>query len=89
MKSMCAFIDIKQMYDSVLHESLWDISCEYGIDNFLIAAIRTLCKNRLTSYCINDILSHWLHIDIGECQGGVIAPWLFNFYIGAEFLNNI
>lgn len=78
----CAFLDIKQAYDSVPRELLFRILKEYyKIDLELVNLIEALYQNTEARVHVNNCQSPLFPLPSGVKQGCVMSPLLFTIFI--------
>ncbi|KAJ4445892.1 hypothetical protein ANN_12578 [Periplaneta americana] len=74
------FIDLKNAYDSVKREVLYNILIEFGIPKKLVRLIIKMCLSETYSRVrIGQFLSDAFPIHCGLKQGDALSPLLFNF----------
>ncbi|KAJ4446063.1 hypothetical protein ANN_12749 [Periplaneta americana] len=73
------FIDLKNAYDSVKREVLYDILIEFGIPKKLVRLIKMCLSETYSRVRIGQFLSDAFPIHCGLNQGDALSPLLFNF----------
>ena len=79
-KNIC-FIDYTKAFDCVDHNKLWKILQEMGIPDYLTCLLRNLYAGQEATVRTRHGTTEWLQIRKGVCQGCILSPCLFNFYI--------
>ena len=79
-KNIC-FIDYTKAFDCVDHNKLWKILQEMGIPDYLTCLLRNLYAGQEATVRTRHGKTEWLQIRKGVCQGCILSPCLFNFYI--------
>ena len=74
------FIDFSMSFDSVTHETLFDLLCKIDIDRRDFNIIHDLYYNQKAGVRINGETSDLFKIQKGVRQGCVLSPDLFNLY---------
>ena len=76
------FIDLEKAYDRVLEiNKLWRVLQEYGIDEHLLMAIKSLYCQPEVCVRVNDKQSKSFNAGVGFRQGCVLSPILFIIYM--------
>ena len=76
------FIDYTKAFDCVDHNKLWKILKEMGIPDHLICLLRNLMQVRKQQLELDmEQQTDWFQIGKGVCQGCILSPCLFNFYV--------
>ena len=75
------FIDYAKAFDCVDHNKLWKILKEMGIPDHLTCFLRNLYSVQESTVRAGHGTTDWLQIGKGICQGCILSPCLFNFYI--------
>ena len=85
-----AYVDFVKAYDKVNQELLWLILARRGVPKKLINLIKAFHEGSLASVKIDGILSELFELKCGLKQGSVIAPLLFNIFLGSaiEIIHN-
>ena len=64
------------------HNKLWKILKEMGIPDHLICLLRNLMQVRKQQLELDmEQQTDWFQIGKGVCQGCILSPCLFNFYV--------
>ena len=75
------FIDYTKAFDCVDHNKLWKILEEMGIPDQLTCLLRNLYAGQEATVRTGHGTTHWFQIGKGVCQGCILSPCLFNFYV--------
>ena len=81
------YIDFVKAYDKVNQELLWVVLTKRGVPPKLVQLIKSFHKGSMASVKIDGILSKLFELKMGLKQGSVIAPLLFNIFLGAIIEN--
>jgi hypothetical protein len=73
------FIDLKEAYDSVMNEVLYNILIEFGIPMKLVRLIKMCLNETYSRVQVGKNLSDMVPIRNGLKQGDALSSWLFNF----------
>ena len=73
-----AFIDLKAAFDSIDHQSLWNILQKIGVPGKHLSLFKELYAGAESCVRINRAHSDWFNIRSGVRQGCIAAPDLFN-----------
>ena len=63
------------------HNKLWKILKEMGIPDHLTCLLRNLYAGQEATVRIGHGMTDWFQIGKGVCQGYILSPCLFNFYV--------
>jgi len=74
-------IDYAKAFDCVDHNKLWKILKEMGIPNHLTCLLRNLYTRQRATVRTGHGTTDWFQIGKGVCQGCILSPCLFNFYV--------
>ena len=74
------FIDYAKAFDCVDHNKLWKIFKEMGILDHLTCLMRNLYAGQEATVRTRHG-TDWIQIRKGVCQGCILSPCLFNFYV--------
>ena len=74
-------IDYAKAFDCVDHHKLWKILEEMGISDDLTCLLRNLQAGQKAKVRTGHGTTDWLQIGKGVCQGSILPPCLFNFYV--------
>ena len=77
------YIDFVKAYDKVNQELLWVVLAKRGVPPKLIRLIRAFHEGSKASVKIDGVLSEVFELTMGLKQGSIIAPLLFNIFIGS------
>jgi hypothetical protein len=75
------FIDIKNTYDSVMREVLYNILIEFGIPMKLTRLIKMCLNETYSRVWVGKLVSYTFPIRNGFKQGDALAPLLFNYVV--------
>ena len=75
------FIDYAKAFDYVDHDKLWKILKEMGIPDHLTCLLRNLYAVQEATVRMRHGTMDWFQIGKGVCQGYILSPCLFNFYV--------
>ena len=68
-------------FDCVDHNKLWKILKEMGIPNHPTYLLRNLYAGQEATVRTGHGKTDWFQIGKGVCQGCILSPCLFNFYV--------
>jgi hypothetical protein len=77
--STVLFVDVKDAYDLVRREVLYNILIEFGVPMKLVRPIKMCLNKMFIKVCIGKHLSENFPIQNGPKQGDALSPLLFNF----------
>ena len=80
MSTFC-FIDYAKAFDCVDHNKLWKILKKMEIPDHLTCLLRNLYAGKEATVRTGHGTTAWFHIGKGVCQGYILSPCLFNFYV--------
>ena len=69
------------------HNKLWKILKELGIPDYFIYLLRNLYASEEATVRTGDGTMGWFKLGKGVCQGYILSPCLFNFYVEYIMLN--
>ena len=75
------FVDLQKAFDTVRREELWKALVEHGVDNKLIAAIKSIYLNPKSEVQISGKTSVEFSINTGVRQGCILSPLLFIIFM--------
>ena len=75
------FIDYAKDFDCVDQNKLWKILKEMGISDHLTCLLRYLFAGQEATVKTGHGTRDWFQIGKGVCQGCILSPCLFNFYV--------
>ena len=75
------FIDYAKAFDCVDHNQLWKILKEMGIPEHLTYFLRNLYAGPEATVRTGHGTTDWFQIGKGVCQGCILSPCLFKFYV--------
>ena len=76
-----SFIDYVKAFDCVDHNKLWKILKEMGIPDHFTCLLRNLYAGQESRVRTGRGTMDWFQIGKGVCQGCILSPCLFKFYI--------
>ena len=76
---MC-FVDLKQAYDTVWRNGLWEVLRVRGVRPKLLRLIQALYKDTTSCVRSEGDLSEWFSVEAGVRQGCVLSPLMFNIF---------
>ena len=80
-KVYSCFVDLSQAFDRVDHFILGEKLLDKDIPCNLINILMSYLRNQTASVSWNNCFSNFRYIEFGVRQGGILSPFLFNFYI--------
>ena len=80
-KAYVAFIDLSKAFDKVNHFILAHKLLEASIPPDIVLILIHYLRNQKARVCWNEAKGHYIHINNGVRQGGILSPFLFKFYI--------
>jgi hypothetical protein len=80
LETRLLFLDIKSAFDRVPRELLWWSLQVCGVDPKLIRVLQALYRDRKGELNI-DGAAHTMRVSGGTCQGALVAPRLFSYYL--------
>lgn len=80
-KLCCAFIDLKQAFDTVWRKGLWDKLLNIRINGKCFNLIKNMYNNIKSCVSKNSELSNFFTSNIGVRQGENLSPLLFSIYL--------
>ena len=75
------FIDYAKAFNCMDHNNLWKIVKEMGIPDHLTCLLRNLYAGQEATVRTGHGTTDWFQIGKGLCQGYILSPCLFNFYM--------
>ena len=75
------FIDYAKAFDCLDHNKLWTILQEMEIPDHLTCFLRNLYAGQEATFRSGHGNRDWFQIGKGVCQGCILSPCLFNFYV--------
>ena len=73
--------DYTKAFDCVDHNKLWKIIKDVGIPDYLTCLLRNLYAGQEATIRTGHGITDWFKIGKGVCQGCILSPCLFNFYV--------
>ena len=86
--SFC-FIGYAKAFGCVGHNTLWKILKEMGIPDPLTCLLRNLYAGQEATVRTGHRTTDWFQIGKGVCQGCILSPCLFNFYMTPPFWQKV
>jgi len=80
------FVNLDKAYDRVPCEMLWGVLREYGVDDRLLLAVKSLYSCSEVWVRVRRVKSRPFTIGVGLRQGCVLSPLLFKVYISGSQL---
>ena len=81
------FIDYAKAFDCVDHNKLWKILKVMGIPDHLTCLLRNLYAGQEATVRTGHGTTDWFQVGKGVCQGCILSPCLFNFYVKSIMRN--
>ena len=75
------FTDYAKAFDWVDHKKPWKILREMGIPDHLTCLLRNLYAGQEATVKTGHGKTDWFQMGKGVCQGCILSPCLFNFYV--------
>src|ERR1700744_1841205 len=75
------FIDLEKAFDRVPRQRLFEVLSEYGVDGFLLEAIKSLYVGRRAGVSLDGELSKSFEVGEGVRQGCCLSPLLFIIFM--------
>lgn len=82
-KGIVTFVDMSKAFDTVDHFILGKKLLEENIPIDLIYMLMHYLRNQSANVVWNDASSKYYNLEFGVRQGGILSPFLFNFYINS------
>jgi len=80
-KLYCAFIDLKQAFDTVWRAGLWQKLLSYNINGKFFKVIKSMYNGIKSCVTVNGTCSNFFNSNIGVRQGENLSPILFSLYL--------
>ena len=80
-KLFCAFIDLKQAFDTIWRDGLWQKLPQFNINGKCYRLIKNMYDNIKSSVMVDGGVSNYFSCNIGLRQGENLSPFLFNIYL--------
>ena len=80
-KLFCAFIDLKQAFDTVWRDGLWWKLFNCDIDGKCLRLIKNLYNNIKSCLIVNGEQTDFFSCNVGLRQGKNLSPFLFSVYL--------
>ena len=77
----CTFIDLKQAFDRVWREGLWEKISNYNINGKCLRIIQSIYSNIKSCVIVNGNKTDFFLSNIGVRQGENLSPLLFNLFL--------
>ena len=71
-------MDLSKAFDTINHQLLLPKLHAYGFSQQALAIVCSYLSNRKQRIKINNVFSSWKDLILGEPQGSVIEPLIFN-----------
>ena len=65
----------------MVHNKVWKILKEMGVSDHLTCLLRNLHAGQEATVRTRDRITDWFQIEKEVCQGCILSPCLFNFYV--------
>ena len=75
------FIDYAKAFDCVDHNKLWKVLQEMGMPDHLTCLLRNLYAGQEATVRTRHGKTDWFKIRKEVCQGCILSPCFFNFYV--------
>jgi retron-type reverse transcriptase len=72
------FVDLKQAYNSIVRDTLWNEMIQLGISAKLVRMFKACMINSRYKVKFNSVISEEFTVNTGVRQGDVLSPVLFN-----------
>lgn len=80
-KLHCAFIDLKQAFDRVWRDGLWEKLMKYHINGKCLRIIQNMYSNIKSCVLVNNCKTDFFISNIGVRQGENLSPFLFSIFL--------
>ena len=80
-KLYVCFVDLKQAFDSVQRESLFQVLLRIGVNDKFLKAVIAMYEMVLSCVRIEDRLTDYFECPLGLRQGCILSPILFSIFI--------
>lgn len=80
-KLFCAFIDLKQAFDTVWRSGLWSKLINYNVNGKFLNVIKSMYNQAKSCVSKDGQKSSYFKCNIGVRQGENLSPILFSFYL--------
>ena len=80
-KLFCAFIDLKQAFDTIWRSGLWSKLINNNINGKCLNLIKSMYANIKSCVAVNGHKSNYFPSNIGVRQGENLSPILFSLYL--------
>ncbi|XP_053379986.1 uncharacterized protein LOC128548636 [Mercenaria mercenaria] len=90
-KLFCAFIDLRQAFDTVWRSGLWSKLIELNVNGKFLNVIKSIYNQAKSCVMKNGQKSDYFNCNIGVRQGENLSPLLFSMYLNdlhEYFVNN-
>lgn len=87
-KLYVCFVDLRQAFDSVQREPLFDVLMQYGMNGKFMKAIVAIYQNVLSCVRIEDRMTDFFECPVGVRQGCILSPQIFSLFIN-EIANSV
>ena len=76
-------MDLSKAFDAINHDLLIAKLHAYGFSKESLILIKSYFRNRRQRTKVNLSFSSWSELALGEPQGSVLGPLLFNIYMAS------
>ena len=76
-------MDLEKAYDKVDREAMWRVLGMYGINGQLLKVVQNLYEKSEACVRVCREEGDWFEVGVGQSQGCVMSPWLFNLLMDA------
>lgn len=80
-KIFCAFIDLKQAFDTVWRDGLWHKLLNYNITGKCFRLINNMYSDIKSYLTVNGTQTNFFSCNVGLRQGEKLSPFLFSIYL--------
>lgn len=80
-KLFCAFIDLKQAFDTVWRDGLWQKLTECNINGKCYDLIKNMYSNIKSCVMVNGDKTNFFNCNVGLRQGENLSPFLFTVFL--------
>ena len=80
-KLFCAFIDLKQAFDTIWRDGLWWKLVNFNINGKCFKLIKNMYSNIKSCLVVNGEQTEFFSCNVGLWQGENLSPFLFAVYL--------
>ena len=80
-KAFAAFIDLSKAFDKVNHFTLGQQLLDRKIPPDIVLLLMHYLRNQTARVFWNNYKGHYVYVEKGVRQGGILSPFLFKLYI--------